>query len=161
MESPVRRLIILLCPFIYLCSCGSVSPTRDQFTILISDRQRDSAFQLQVNSKSDKLLCIPFGEWPYMPSDEKFPQPAGSMHFMQYYVFVQSHGNRYHTKKRNHGTFTFLDENPLGFYTVIPAGDRIISYIPQSEFENHKAFAGDAQKKLIYSPNVEICEYQN
>jgi hypothetical protein len=112
---------------------------QSEYELLIEERFDDQRFELYLNSRSDRQLCIQQDVWP---------NSLGQLHFAGGQVYVTIDGTRYPIRDRNLGYCVPTEE--YGCYHVIPPGGKLSGFIAFSEFDPEVAANRSATRQLKF-----------
>ncbi|GJL95583.1 MAG: hypothetical protein DHS20C05_19880 [Hyphococcus sp.] len=100
-------------------------------------------FELTINSKSHKLMCVPFENWPVN---------TGDLHYAAEVVFMNVQDSRYPIRDRN------LGYCPSGCGSnEIPPGGTLRSVIPYSNFVGYEKVSNAKSRTLTFPVRISFC----
>ncbi len=148
-------------------ACGTITelihsePIEEtDFDVEILNLVDERRFEVRLISKSDRQICISFGDWPASEDQARGSGTVrlGSMNFASEVVYVLTlPGTRIPLRQSNHGTCIASLEDTFGCATKIPPGHSLVGSIPYQEFTSDVANLPEGQYSLVFSVAPFFC----
>lgn len=123
------------------------------YTLIIKDNPQAARFDLTLRSRTNRSLCLSYGDWPYSGKDH----PAGSLNFQSEYVYVEAGGKKFPIETTNFGYRIYPKDKPLGQSHIIKPNEELSGAIPYSRFKGGFDLTLHQSRFLVFSSFPVYC----